>query len=74
MVRLSDIDYGWKVPERRSVQIKQRRTQNLEIMALEETKKWVGMPAAPPISKISDEDINRDLSLMRVCLFIHRAI
>jgi len=60
------VDYGWKVPERRNVQIKHRKAQNYEIMLLEETKKWFGMPAAPKITRISDEDVNRDLALMRV--------
>jgi len=58
-------DYGWKVPERRSVQIKHRKAQNYEIMLLDETKKHFGMPAAPTISRISEEETNRDLALMR---------
>jgi Sds3-like len=61
-----NVDFGWKLPERRSVQIKYRRAQNYEIMLLEETKKYFGMPAAPKISKISEEETNRDLALMRV--------
>ena len=63
-----DRDYGWKVPERRSVQIKHRKAQNYEIMLLDETKKHFGMPAAPTISRISEEETNRDLALMRVPL------
>ena len=62
------VDYGWKLPERRSVQIRHRQAQNYEIMLLEETKKYFGMPSAPKISRISDEEINRDLAQMRVSL------
>lgn len=62
------VDYTWKVPDRRSVQIKQRKAQNYEIMVLEETKKYFGMPAAPKISRISEEEISHDLHLMRVLL------
>jgi hypothetical protein len=61
-----DLDFGWKIPERRSVQIKHRKAQNYEIMLLEETKKYFGMPSAPKISRISEEETNRDLALMRV--------
>jgi hypothetical protein len=60
------LDYGWKLPDRRSIQIKHRKAQNYEIMLLDETKKYFGMPSAPKISRISDDDINRDLALMRV--------
>lgn len=35
-------------------------------MLLEETKKYFGMPAAPKISLISEDEKNRDLALMRV--------
>ena len=60
------VDYGWKLPERRNTQVKHRNAQNYEIMLLEETKKYFGMPSAPKISKISEEETNRDLALMRV--------
>lgn len=63
------VDFGWKIPERRSTQIKHRKSQYYEIMLLEETKKYFGMPAAPRISLISEEEKNRDLALMRV-LFV----
>lgn len=59
-------DFGWRVPEKRSVQVKHRKAQNYEIMVLEETKKYFGMPAAPKITRISDDEINRDLALMKV--------
>ena len=62
----ADLDYGWKIPERRSTQIKYRKAQNYEIMLLDETKKYFGMPSAPKISRISEEETNRDLALMRV--------
>jgi len=71
---LIDVEYGWKLPERRSIQIKHRKAQNYEIMLLEETKKYFGMPSAPKISRISDEDINRDLAQMRVSLLTTRLI
>jgi hypothetical protein len=35
-------------------------------MVLEETKKYFGMPSAPKISRISEEETNRDLALMKV--------
>jgi len=66
------VDFGWRVPEKRSVQVKHRKAQNFEIMVLEETKKYFGMPAAPKITRISDDDINRDLALMKVPLAKHR--
>jgi hypothetical protein len=64
--RLTVEDFAWRVPEKRSVQVKHRKAQNYEIMVLEETKKYFGMPAAPKISRISDDEINRDLALMKV--------
>jgi Sds3-like len=64
--RLTVGDFAWRVPEKRSVQVKHRKAQNYEIMVLEETKKYFGMPAAPKISRISDDEINRDLALMKV--------
>jgi len=33
---------------------------------LEEMKKYFGMPAAPKVTRISDDEINRDLALMKV--------
>ena len=71
---LTNVDYGWKLPERRSIQIKHRKAQNYEIMLLDETKKYFGMPSAPKISRISDEDINRDLAQMRVLQVVIRLI
>lgn len=71
---LTNVDYGWKLPERRSIQIKHRKAQNYEIMLLDETKKYFGMPSAPKISRISDEDINRDLAQMRVLQIVIRLI
>jgi len=62
------VDFGWKIPERRSTQIKHRKSQYYEIMLLEETKKYFGMPAAPKISLISEEEKNRDLAMMRVIM------
>jgi hypothetical protein len=59
-------DFGWKLSERRSVQIKHRKAQNYEIMLLDETKKYFGMPAAPRITRISEDETNHDLALMRV--------
>jgi hypothetical protein len=64
--RCVDIDFGWKIPERRSVQIKHRKAQNYEIMLLDETKKWFGMPTAPRITRISEEETDHDLALMKV--------
>lgn len=66
----ANLDYGWKIPERRSAQIKHRKAQNYEIMLLDETKKYFGMPSAPKISRISEEETNRDLALMRVFPFM----
>jgi hypothetical protein len=48
------------------VQIKQRKAQNYEIMVLEQMKKYLGMPAAPTISRVTEEEANRDIALMRV--------
>ena len=62
------VDFGWKIPERRSTQIKHRKSQYYEIMLLDETKKYFGMPAAPKVSLISEEEKNRDLALMRVMI------
>jgi len=60
--------------ERRSTQIKHRKSQYYEIMLLEETKKYFGMPAAPKISLISEEEKNRDLAMMRVIMTFEGSI
>jgi len=33
---------------------------------LDEMKKYFGMPAAPKVTRISDDEITRDLALMKV--------
>jgi hypothetical protein len=35
-------------------------------MLLDETKKWFGMPTAPRITRISEEETDHDLALMKV--------
>lgn len=59
-------EYGYIVPERRSIQAKQRREHEAEISVLTGLKKFVGFPAAPVISVASLREIETDLAEMGI--------
>ncbi|CCG83188.1 Predicted protein [Taphrina deformans PYCC 5710] len=59
-------EYGYLVPDRRSIQVKHRREYEAEISILAGLKNFVGFPAAPSISTASGKDIDADLSEMGI--------
>ncbi|EMR11663.1 hypothetical protein PNEG_00101 [Pneumocystis murina B123] len=59
-------EYGFSIPTKRLVQLKNRRAHELEVMFLVGLKTYIGFPAAPEIKNASKEEIMQDLSEMKV--------
>lgn len=59
-------EYGYVVPERKSLQNKHRRDYEAEVSILAGLKRFVGFPAAPPISVASSKDVETDLTEMGI--------
>ncbi|KTW29331.1 hypothetical protein T552_01286 [Pneumocystis carinii B80] len=59
-------EYEFSIPTKRSVQLRNRRAHELEVMFLVGLKTYIGFPAAPEIKNASKEEIMQDLSEMRV--------
>ncbi|KAK9467319.1 Sds3-like-domain-containing protein [Lipomyces arxii] len=57
--------YGYKIPEKRSVQYRQRQAQYNEIAILVGLSKYVGFPAAPEITAASTDEVTEDMDLLR---------
>lgn len=59
-------EYGFVVPDRKSVQIKHRREFDAEVAILTGLKKYVGFPAAPPISTSTQKETDADFAEMGI--------
>ncbi|QSL64380.1 hypothetical protein MERGE_001681 [Pneumocystis wakefieldiae] len=59
-------EYGFSIPTKRLLQLRNRRAHELEVMFLVGLKTYIGFPAAPEIKNASKEEIMQDLSEMRV--------
>ncbi|KAG4303711.1 hypothetical protein PCK1_000229 [Pneumocystis canis] len=58
-------EYGFSVPNKRSVQLRHRRAHELEVTFLSGLKSYIGFPAAPEIKNASKDEIMRDLTEIR---------
>ncbi|KTW26837.1 uncharacterized protein T551_03299 [Pneumocystis jirovecii RU7] len=59
-------EYGFSIPNKRSVQLKHRRAHELEVTFLAGLKAYIGFPAAPEIKNASKDEIMQDLEEMRI--------
>lgn len=59
-------DYGYMVSDRPAEQVKYRLEYEMEVSLLAGLKKYVGFPAAPPVSSATKEDIVADLGAMDI--------
>lgn len=58
----------YKLPSKKSAQIRQQAKYNQEVSVLSGVAKYVGFPAAPDISGVQDSGLDDDLKAMRVSL------
>ncbi|KAG5518983.1 hypothetical protein PMAC_002514 [Pneumocystis sp. 'macacae'] len=59
-------EYGFSIPNKRSLQLKHRRAHELEVTFLAGLKTYIGFPAAPEIKNASKDEIMQDLEEMRI--------
>ncbi|KAK7204688.1 Sds3-like-domain-containing protein [Myxozyma melibiosi] len=62
--------YGYRIPEKRSTQVRQRQAQYQEVAILTGLAKYVGFPAAPDINSASADEIAEDLEALRGPKFV----
>ena len=63
---MEDIEYGIRLPEKRSEQIRQQAAYNLEVSILSGVAKHVGFPAAPELRAARPTEIDDDFRAMKV--------
>lgn len=60
----------YKLPSKKSAQIRQQAKYNQEVSVLSGVAKYVGFPAAPNISGVQDSGLDDDLKAMRVSISV----
>ncbi|KAF2750848.1 hypothetical protein M011DRAFT_396191 [Sporormia fimetaria CBS 119925] len=61
-----EVEYGIRIPEKRSDQIRQQAAYNLEVSILSGIAKYVGFPAAPDVRPARQSEIDDDLRAMKI--------
>lgn len=63
---VEEVEYGLKLPEKRSERIRQQTAYNLEVSILSGVAKYVGFPAAPEIRAARPSEVDDDFRAMKV--------
>lgn len=63
---VEEIEYGIRLPEKRSEQIRQQTAYNLEVSILSGVAKHVGFPAAPELRAARGTEVDDDFRAMKI--------
>ncbi|KAF2277403.1 uncharacterized protein EI97DRAFT_432285 [Westerdykella ornata] len=61
-----EVDYGMRMPEKKSERIRQQAAYNLEVSVLAGVGKHVGFPCAPALTPARPSEVERDLRKMEI--------
>lgn len=61
-----EVDYGMRMPEKKSERIRQQAAYNLEVSVLSGVGKHVGFPCAPALTSARPSEVDKDLRKMEV--------